>query len=327
MSSAFKLPSASDIIRSRNKPTQLTNPTPVSKPVSKPGPTLTSTSLAKKAAIHNTRKPTGQTAPLPNTEKMASETKMPSIFGDIVKAITPEKTSPYCILIPLAPAYGSITDRESIDRLDQNTKILIGIVNKTISSIPEGEKSFSKAQSLLLQNSILQPVGDMTSKHDIFKKSGDSYFQLKKEPDQNVIREVNAWLHNFVGDADILESIKFDSSVVADVVAMTGSTAFDFIDRIEGAIIGQNFHDHTSSEVANVGVIRFPDVVGGHAKLYSLRIAAWAECAKLQLAPVYSTGLHAELRLQEFELRDSVLNEIPEATKEKAAESAYKLFI
>ncbi|KAJ7336331.1 hypothetical protein DFH08DRAFT_706404 [Mycena albidolilacea] len=228
--------------------------------------------------------------------------------------------------IGLAPAYGTLTS-ESMKIMDDHLKIMISgtlrLLEKKRKQL-SGPLSWDDLLSILMQNPLIEPDDTITgSKVDradkLIKPATVNFFKISGAPDPSIVREVETWFTNFIGDQDILDSTMIDIKVMAEIVAQTGAT----VDSVAALIHKIEHHEKT---LVDIGVLRFPDPDHPYFKVYRIRLTAWSVSARYLAWQEDSNGITGELNVRNFRPRTSVLDEMKEDVKDKAVEEAEDIF-
>jgi len=218
----------------------------------------------------------------------------------------------------LAPSFGTL-NKESIKTLDEKLKVMIGTVHDDLAKIPSAELTFAKAVEVLTKNTILELEGQPIHKTDSIRKGGSNAFKFDSGTDSGIVREVNSWFVNFIGDDDIIRACGFTIDSVAKIVATSGAS----IDSFESFFSADN---STSKNVLNVGILRYPDVDQPHFKLFRIELNAWSRTSRILFVSDESSGLDGDFQMSIFKPNDVQMAALSAETKQLFVDDAEKMF-
>lgn len=95
----------------------------------------------------------------------------------------------------LAPSFRTL-EKNSFQKMDDNLKIMITATIRAIESIKEEDRSWETVYSTLLQNSVLEPLGDEIVKVDRLERDGYTWFKFRDTPEKFVLDAVNVFLQS-----------------------------------------------------------------------------------------------------------------------------------
>lgn len=228
--------------------------------------------------------------------------------------------------VGLAPAYGKLTS-EAMKTMDKNLKVMI---SGTLRLLEKKRKelnrplSWDDLLSTLMQNPLIDfddsEAGSKVDRTDkLIKPAVTNFFKISGAPDPIVVREVETWFTNFIGDQDILDSTVIDIKIMARIVAQTGAT----IDSVAALIHKIEHHEKT---LVDIGVLRFPDPDHPYFKIYRIRLTAWSVSSRYIAWQEDSNGITGELNVRHFRPRKSIIDEMKKEVKDKAVEEAENIF-
>ena len=220
----------------------------------------------------------------------------------------------------LAASLGKL-DKESIEKMDEKSLIMIASIVRTLQKVPSDNFSFETVASVFNQNSLIERVGnaEINKSDKLIKDRGTSAFKFDGSPDAAIVKEVEAWFINLLGnDQDIVKDTKIDIKLLADIVAASGAS----VDSLEALFYKKEYHEKI---VVDVGVLRFPDLENPFVKVYRIQLTAWSDCSRYLFVQDDKSGITGQFNAVKFKPRESVISGLKEETKEKAIAEAKEI--
>ncbi|MEG4440520.1 hypothetical protein QUB47_01525 [Microcoleus sp. AT9_B5] len=221
----------------------------------------------------------------------------------------------------LAASFGKL-NKESVKMMDEKLKVLIAGTVRELQKVPSNNLSWEEVISIFNQNSLMERVGNSEiSKTDkLIKDYGTSFFKIDGSPDTSVVKEVESWFINLLGnDQDIVDDTKIDINMLADIVAASGAS----VDSFEALFGKKETHEKT---LVDIGILRFPDFENPFVKVYRIKLTAWSDCSRVLFVQDDKNGITGEFNSIKYKPRESVISELKQETKKKAVAEAEALF-
>lgn len=90
----------------------------------------------------------------------------------------------------LAPSYGKL-DKESVQSMDDELKIMISSVLQALGKIAPAERTWETVMSTMMQNALLEPMQEgKVDRVDRLIKPGKHAFKFYGSPDEAIVKEV-----------------------------------------------------------------------------------------------------------------------------------------
>jgi hypothetical protein len=221
----------------------------------------------------------------------------------------------------LAASFGKL-NKESVKMMDEKLKILIAGTVRELQKLPSDQLSWDKVVSIFNQNSLMERMGnsEINKSDKLIKDRGTSAFKFDGSPDAAIVKEVEAWFINLLGnDQDIVNDTKIDIKMLADIVAASGAS----VDSFEALFYKKEYHEKT---VVDIGILRFPDIENPFVKVYRIKLTAWNDCSRYVFIQEDKSGITGEFNAVKFKPRESVISGLKEETKKKGIAEAEQLF-
>ena len=221
----------------------------------------------------------------------------------------------------LAASLGKL-NKESIEMMDEKSLIMIAATVRELQKLPSDQLSFNSVLSSLTQNSLMERIGnsEINKSDKLIKDRGTSAFKFDGSPDAAIVKEVEAWFINLLGnDQDIVNDTKIDIKMLADIVAASGAS----VDSFEALFYKKEYHEKT---VVDIGILRFPDIENPFVKVYRIKLTAWNDCSRYVFIQEDKSGITGEFNAVKFKPRESVISGLKEETKKKGIAEAEQLF-
>ena len=221
----------------------------------------------------------------------------------------------------LAASFGTL-NKESVKMMDEKLKILIAGTVRELQNIPTYKLAWDKVVSIFNQNSLMERIGqsEINNSDKLIKDRGTSAFKFDGSPDAAIVKEVEAWFINLLGnDQDIVKDTKVDIKLLADIVAASGAS----VDSLEALFYKKEYHETT---VVDVGILRFPDIENPFVKVYRIQLTAWSDCSRYLFVQDDKSGITGQFNALKYKPRESVIAGLREETKKKGIAEAEDLF-
>jgi len=235
---------------------------------------------------------------------------------DFSKMDVTNKTKDDYLHTDLAPSYGKL-NKAHLAQLDDELKIMIAGTMKILAK--QTDKSWKAVLSTMMQNPLLEADDAEVARADKLIKESVSAFKFDGSPDAGICREVQSWFVKLIQDDDVLQSTKIDITVLAKIVAQSGSA----IENFEQFWAKKALHEKT---MVDIGVLRLPDIDNPHFKLYRIKVTAWADSSRIFFIQEDKNGITGEFNCRIFRPRQSVIAGLTDAARGKAIDEANSLF-
>lgn len=235
----------------------------------------------------------------------------------LVSAVKSESIPLHC---NLAASLGKL-DKESIEKMDEKSLILIATIIKSLEKATSKNFSFETVASIFNQTSLIERVGnaEINKSDKLIKDRGTSAFKFDGSPDAPIVKEVATWFINLLGqDKNIVTDTKIDIQLLADIVAASGA----IIDSFEALPYKKEYHEKT---VVDVGLLRFPDLENPFVQLYRIQLTVWSDCSGYLLVQEDKSGITGQFNTVKFKPRESVISDLKEETKAKVIAEAKQI--
>lgn len=126
-------------------------------------------------------------------------------------------------------------------------------------------------------------------------------------------------LVHVAADEDVIRATRIDIGRLANMVAETGAS----VDSVEAFF---SRVDNEEKTMVEIGVLRYPDIDNPFFKVYRIQLNAWRNCTRVLFAQVDTNGITGTFTSRKFAPRESVLQVMKPAVKEKAVKEAEGLF-
>ncbi|RSL60763.1 hypothetical protein CEP54_006590 [Fusarium duplospermum] len=219
----------------------------------------------------------------------------------------------------LAPSFGELSS-ETIQKLDDEIKIMIAVITKQLVQIPPEGRNWDDIVSLCSQSPVLDLVDDgRVDKIDNFTRNASSDFKTDGSPDGNIVKEFNTWFKQLVVDEDVLSGTKMNADVLGRIVAQTGVIIEDF----DSFFDKRERHDQN---VVDIGVIQYPDVRNPDLKIYRIQLTVWSDCSRTLIRHDDQHGIQGEFNARRFKPRSELISRLSTNVKQQAMSAAENLF-
>lgn len=232
------------------------------------------------------------------------------------KEFAESKTIP--IHTKLAYSFGSLTD-PGLKDIDNELKKMIGVVSKTIKSMPS--PTWNQVKSKFSQSPFFK-IRRNSYKHisDTYRHNTGLTVDIDGSPDGEIVKEVKDWFNNTLlgGDNDIIHSTKININSFANIVAATG-VAVTGINLIYGS-------ERRDKTILDIGVVRFPDRDTPCVKVYRIKLHAWSDSTRVFFIEDNTNGIDGEFDCIEFEANSKAMERLTGRLGEAADNEAMNLF-
>lgn len=75
-------------------------------------------------------------------------------------------------------------------QLDDELKVMIVGTLKSLAKLPPSQRTAENVESVMMNNTLLEPWGEKTERADKLIKSGTNFFKFDGSPDSAVVQEV-----------------------------------------------------------------------------------------------------------------------------------------
>ncbi|KAI5081744.1 hypothetical protein GOP47_0001487 [Adiantum capillus-veneris] len=225
----------------------------------------------------------------------------------------------------LAPSFGKLKNAGAIKEMDEQLKVIIAGTTRIMSKLVQEAKDrnqsieWSEVVATMTQNPLLKPFEDLIERNDKLIKTDMNYFKFDGSADHTIVREVETWFVNLIGDEDVLNDTKIDIHTLAQIVAESGARVTDL-----GTLCYKK--SFVESEVLDIGVLRYLDIDNPYCKVYRIKLTAWSDCERVLFVQNDSNGITGVFTCRKYKPRASVIESMYSQVKKKAVEEAEALF-
>lgn len=201
-------------------------------------------------------------------------------------------------------------------------------IGGTVSALREAVKggrmaTWDDALGFMQENKLLEPTGDApVSARDTYVHNSDDVLKVDGSADATTVKAIALWLHNVVGDEDVLDASAIDAAMIANLAKIVAETGAH-VSSVGSAIHGK---EHIERWLLDMGVVRFPDIDHPCFKVYRLQLHGWRDCDRTLAFEKNSNGLGVDFDCRKYQPCAREIERLTAAAVQDALAEAETLF-